>query len=91
MWARWVVDGVFGYEIDSREMPADWSTGYLPLRKKTPYEQPVDALEGQVFELNAGLRSGLQPDARDAACRQGSSEGDSAVTLMELRRNGHPL
>jgi purine nucleoside permease len=54
-WARWVVDGDLGYEIDSREMPADWPTGYLPLRRKAPYEQPVEALSGQVFELNAGL------------------------------------
>ena len=54
-WARWVVDGDLGYEIDPREMPADWPTGYLPLRKKTPYEQPPAPLPGQVFELNAGL------------------------------------
>ena len=32
-WARWVVDGDLGYEIDSREIPSGWSTGYLPLRK----------------------------------------------------------
>ena len=54
-WARWVVDGDLGYEIDSREMPTDWPTGYLPLRRKTPYEQPAEPLPGQVFELNAGL------------------------------------
>lgn len=36
-WARWVVDGDLGYEIDSRETPADWSTGYLPLRKTKPF------------------------------------------------------
>ncbi len=54
-WARWVVDGDLGYEIDSREMPSDWPTGYLPLRRKTPYEQPAEPLPGQVFELNAGL------------------------------------
>jgi purine nucleoside permease len=54
-WARWVVDGDLGYEIDSREMPGDWPTGYLPLRRKIPYEQPAEPLPGQVFELNAGL------------------------------------
>ena len=35
-WARWVVDGDLGYEIDAREIPPDWTTGYLPLRKKVP-------------------------------------------------------
>lgn len=54
-WARWVVDGDLGYEIDSREIPQDWSTGYIPLRKTRPFEQPVTPLDGQVYELNASL------------------------------------
>ena len=35
MWAEWLVDGDLGHEIDPREMPAGWTTGYIPLRKKT--------------------------------------------------------
>ncbi|MGA9587988.1 MAG: purine nucleoside permease [Terracidiphilus sp.] len=54
-WARWVVDGDLGYEIDPREMPQDWSTGYVPLRKTRPFEPPAAPLDGQVYELNAGL------------------------------------
>jgi len=54
-WARWVVDGDLGYEIDPREIPPDWTTGYLPLRKAKPYEQPAAPLEGQVYALNASL------------------------------------
>jgi len=54
-WARWVVDGDLGYEIDAREIPLDWPTGYLPLRKKLPFEQPAEPLEGQVYALNPGL------------------------------------
>ena len=55
VWARWVVDGDLGYEIDAREIPPDWTTGYLPLRKSRPFEEPAAPLEGQVFELNRGL------------------------------------
>ena len=55
MWARWVVDGDLGYEIDAREIPADWSTGYLPLRKARPFEPPAVQNENQVFALNPGL------------------------------------
>lgn len=55
VWARWVVDGDLGYEIDPREMPADWSTGYLPLRKARPFEPPAAPVDGQVYALNAGL------------------------------------
>src|SRR5436305_6180691 len=46
-WARWVVDGDLGYEIDAREMPAEWSTGYIPLRKTRPFESPAAPLDGQ--------------------------------------------
>jgi purine nucleoside permease len=54
-WARWVVDGDLGYEIDPREMPPDWTTGYLPFRKARPFEQPATPVDGQVFGLNPGL------------------------------------
>jgi purine nucleoside permease len=54
-WARWVVDSDLSYEIDPREIPPGWSTGYLPLRKAMPFETPADPLEGQVFALNPAL------------------------------------
>ena len=54
-WARWVVDGDLGYEIDAREIPSDWPTGYIPLRKKIPFEAPTVPLPGQVFALNPDL------------------------------------
>src|SRR5579871_6597624 len=41
VWANHVIDGDIAYEIDPREIPADWPTGYVPLRKGTPYEEPV--------------------------------------------------
>jgi purine nucleoside permease len=54
-WARWVVDGDLGYEIDAREIPPDWPTGYIPLRKTKPFDPPAAPLEGQVFALNKSL------------------------------------
>ena len=54
-WARWVVDGDLAYEIDAREIPSDWPTGYIPLRKKIPFEKPAALLPGQVFALNPDL------------------------------------
>ena len=56
VWANHVLDGDIGYEIDAREIPKDWPTGFVPLHKSTPYEQPVNSeLEGQVYTLNQGL------------------------------------
>ena len=54
-WAEWVVDGDLAREIDAREIPADWKTGYLPLRGAAPYEQPRNSSEGEVYHLDPSL------------------------------------
>jgi purine nucleoside permease len=55
-WAEWVVDGDIGHEIDAREIPATWKTGYVPLRRSIPYEQPRNVPdEGEVYHLNPAL------------------------------------
>jgi len=54
-WAEWVVDGDLAYEIDGREIPADWSTGFVPLGKSKPYEPPRTEDRGEAYHLNAAL------------------------------------
>ena len=55
-WAEWVVDGDLGHEIDAREIPADWKTGYVPLRRSVPYEQPRRTTDvGESYHLNPAL------------------------------------
>jgi purine nucleoside permease len=54
-WAEWVVDGDLGHEIDAREIPAGWKTGYVPLRKSVPFELPRAPDEGQAYHLNPAL------------------------------------
>ncbi len=55
-WAEWLVDGDIAHQIDMREAPRSWSTGYVPLHKSRPYEQPrQEDDEGAVYHLNAGL------------------------------------
>jgi len=55
-WAEWVVDSDLAYEIDAREIPQDWPTGYLPLGKTRPYEEPVKAEGGhEVYRLVPSL------------------------------------
>jgi purine nucleoside permease len=56
VWVQHVIDGDLGYEIDAREIPADWPTGMVPLRKTKPYEQPLRPdLEGEAYSLNQAL------------------------------------
>ena len=55
-WAEWVLDGDLAHEIDAREIPADWKTGMIPLRKSKPYELPRRLPdEGEVYHLEPSL------------------------------------
>jgi len=58
-WVKFVVDGDLSYEIDAREIPPCWSTGYVPLGRSSPYEGPPQPFNSngvqQVFQLNASL------------------------------------
>jgi purine nucleoside permease len=62
VWSEWIVDGDLAYEIDPREVPnatpadrARWTTGYVPLRRDVPYEQPLTPENNAVFHLNPAL------------------------------------
>src|SRR5580704_5554235 len=55
VWADHVVDGDLAYEIDARQIPRNWPTGYIPLRKGTPYEEPASTDFGQIYTLNPAL------------------------------------
>lgn len=56
VWAEWVVEGDLAHEIDAREVPADWSTGYTPFGRYEPYAQPrEDKKIGEVYQLQPGL------------------------------------
>src|ERR1700720_875791 len=56
VWADHVIDGDLSFEIDARQIPKDWSTGYVPLRKATPYEQPFGSEGyGEIYTLNPEL------------------------------------
>ena len=54
-WARWIVDADLAYEIDAREVPSDWTTGYIPLRKARPFEPPAAPQENQLYNVNSAL------------------------------------
>ena len=62
VWSDWIVDGDMEYEIDAREIPHDtpeqralWTTGYIPLRRSVPYEQPLTPENNTTYRLNPAL------------------------------------
>lgn len=58
-WARYVVDGDLSYEIDPREIPHGWDTGYVPYGRTVPFQLPRPPASSSAgtneFILNAGL------------------------------------
>jgi purine nucleoside permease len=54
-WAEYLVDGDLAHEIDAREIPADWPTGYFARGTRKPYDPKKPQPDGEMFHLNAGL------------------------------------
>ena len=58
VWSDYIVDGDLAHELDAREIPKDWTTGFVPLGKSTPFEQPRAARfgdDGNAYHLNTAL------------------------------------
>src|SRR5216683_5490293 len=86
IWANHVLDGDIAYEIDAREIPANWPTGFVPLRKSSPYELPARTeLEGEMYTLNQDLVGWA------FALTQGVQLADSdSMRTSRARFNGFP-
>lgn len=85
-WAEWVIDGDLSHEIDPREAPGDWPTGYTPLRHAEPYAKPVP-------ENDEGVRYRLDPALVDWAFQLTKDTPlQDAEALAELRQRyvSHP-
>lgn len=55
VWVDQVVDGDLAYEIDARQIPKEWTTGFVPLRRGRPYELPAVNDYGEEYTLNGEL------------------------------------
>jgi len=54
-WARYLVDGGLQWELDAREAPRDWPTGYLGINAKNPGEKPQPDYGTELFQLSEPL------------------------------------
>ena len=54
-WARYLVDVGIAHEIDAREMPKNWKTGYLGLMTKGPGEKPKFEYRTELVQLDEAL------------------------------------
>lgn len=54
-WARYLVDGDLAHELDAREIPVDWKSGFFPLDKRGPNDSSPPVPKGEMFALDEGL------------------------------------
>jgi purine nucleoside permease len=54
-WARYLVDFGIQWELDAREIPSGWTTGYLGINTRSPTEKPPLDYRTEVFQLNEAL------------------------------------
>lgn len=54
-WARWLIDFGIAHEIDAREMPKGWKSGYLGIMTKGPNEKPKFDYRTEAFQLDEAL------------------------------------
>ena len=86
VWADHVIDSDLAYEIDPREIPKDWPTGYLPLRRSTPYEQPVPTgADAEEYTLNSQLVGWALQITKDVPLVD-----SDAIRVSRSRWNGFP-
>lgn len=55
-WARYIADGDLAHEIDAREMPKGWKSGYYPLHTTGPDDGRTPRPNGELYEVNPALR-----------------------------------
>ena len=55
-WSAYLVDGDLSHQIDAREKPEDWSTGYFARHTKKPFDPNRPEPTGEMFLANEGLR-----------------------------------
>jgi purine nucleoside permease len=54
-WARYAIDGGLQNEIDAREIPPGWSSGYLEIGAPAPGQNAEQHYGDQVYRLNEDL------------------------------------
>ena len=64
--ARYAVQVALQYEFDPREIPANFSSGYVPFGSVSPEQYPSSIYGTEVFELNDSLRKLAAGFARKA-------------------------
>ncbi|KAL0061563.1 hypothetical protein AAF712_011589 [Marasmius tenuissimus] len=65
-FARYAVQVSLQYELDAREIPSNFTTGYVPQGTRAPGQYPTEIYGTEVFEINDALRKAAFDFAKNA-------------------------
>ena len=91
-WAEWIIDGDLAHEIDPREMPKDWPTGYFPLETAEPYPKlrKPDSSVGLAYHLNPALTDWAYELTRDVPLLDNDKIKESRARYTETPNARRP-
>lgn len=72
-WARYAIDGGLQNEIDPREAPADWSTGYVAIGAGAPGRKAAFGYGGEVYKLDEDLLQAAYKLSKDTPLIDGDA------------------
>lgn len=85
-WAHYLVDGDIAHEIDAREIPKDWKSGYFALHSKGPGDPtPLDPVNGEMMELSPSLQDWAFRLTKDIALPD-----NPGIAAARLAYKGYP-
>lgn len=85
-WARHVVDGDLAHEIDAREIPKDWPSGYFARDTQGPNDTTTQPdPDGNLFTLNPALVDWASRLTKDVALPD-----SPAIRAERMRFTGYP-
>ncbi|MBF9003571.1 purine-nucleoside phosphorylase [Vibrio nitrifigilis] len=85
-WARYVIDGGLIHEIDSRQIPQDWTSGLLALGATKPSEKAKWSAGTEVYKLNDALVNKAYKLTANVAL----SDGEQAQKYRQQYKAGTP-
>jgi purine nucleoside permease len=78
-WAKYLVDFGIQWEIDAREKPDSWPSGFLGINTKAPDQKPPLDYRTEVFQLNPDLANAAYALSRNVVLSDSSDAQKARV------------
>ncbi|TCW84192.1 purine nucleoside permease [Burkholderia sp. SRS-46] len=89
-WARYLVDFGIQWELDAREIPAGWKSGYLGINTKSENEKPPLDYRTEVFQLNEALLQKALSLSRDVTLHDSAEAAAHRAKYPNAPANQRP-